>query len=217
VSEPRGITTVHLVRHGEVHNPDGILYGRLPGYHLSDAGREMAATTAAFLAGRDIALVVSSPLQRAVETAAAIADRHGLPVPTDDRLIESASVLEGHRVRRARDLLEGDLLRHMWNPFRPSWGEPFRAIARRMLAAADAARRQVPGREAVCVSHQQPIWVARRALEGRPLWHRPDRRECALASVTTIRYDADGLALSIGYAEPAGGTGRRTGVPPETG
>lgn len=211
-----GVTTVHLVRHGEVYNPDGIIYGRLPGYRLSDAGAEMARTTARWLAGRDIVLVRSSPLERAQQTAAAIAAPHGLPVETEDRVIESGSAFQGHRIRGARDVLRSGLWRDLWNPLRPSWGEPYRAIATRMLAAADAACRAAAGHEAVLVSHQQPIWIARRAAEGKPLPHRPDRRECALASVTSLRYDARGRLLTVGYAEPAGSVGRRTGRPPTT-
>jgi broad specificity phosphatase PhoE len=209
-------SAVHLVRHGEVYNPDGIIYGRLPGYRLSAAGEEMARKAAAWLAGRDIALVRSSPLERAVQTATAIADVLDLTVETDERLLESGSAFEGHRIRSAGDVLRSGLLPRLWNPRRPSWGEPYTEIAARMLAAADAARRDSGGREAVCVSHQQPIWIARRAAEGKSLPHRPDRRECALASVTTFRYDAAGRIVGTGYAEPAGSAGRRTGQPPVT-
>lgn len=207
---------VHLVRHGEVYNPEGIIYGRLPGYRLSDAGQQMARTTGAWLAGRDIAVVRSSPLERAVQTATAIAAALGLEVETDDRLMESGSAFQGRRVGGARDLLEPALLRRMWNPFRPSWGEPYDEIVGRMRAAAADARAAAGGREAVCVSHQQPIWVTRRSYEGRPPWHRPDRRQCALASVTSVRFDGAGRAVEVSYAEPAGSVGRSTGRPPTT-
>jgi broad specificity phosphatase PhoE len=94
----------------------------------------------------------------------------------------------------------------MWhylvNPFRPSWGEPFTQVAARMAAALADARRAASGRETVIVSHQLPIWTARRAAEGRHLWHDPRRRQCALASVTSFAFDDDELAL-LTYAEPA--------------
>ncbi|MFB0944461.1 MAG: histidine phosphatase family protein, partial [Candidatus Nanopelagicales bacterium] len=64
-----GHTTVHLLRHGEVYNPQGVLYGRLPGYFLSDLGRKMADRAASALANRDIATVISSPMERAQQTA----------------------------------------------------------------------------------------------------------------------------------------------------
>jgi len=207
---------VHLVRHGEVHNPEGVIYGRLPGYHLSTAGQLMAEKTGGYLADRDIAVVVSSPLERAVQTAKVIAARHGLEVEIDERLIESGSAFEGRRIRGAKDLLSAELLPLLRNPFRPSWGEPFNDVATRMLAAARDASAAAGGREAVCVSHQLPIWVARRAVEDHTLWHRPDRRECALASVTTFRYDDAGHPTFFSYAEPAGSLGRRTGRPPVT-
>ena len=71
---PKGAcATVHLVRHGEVENPQGVLYGRIPGFHLSEAGRVMAKTAAGFLAGRDVTVLRSSPLERARETAEPIA------------------------------------------------------------------------------------------------------------------------------------------------
>ncbi|POX37554.1 hypothetical protein C3486_27580, partial [Streptomyces sp. Ru73] len=86
------ITVVHLMRHGEVHNPDGVLYGRRPGYHLSDLGRQMADRVAEHLADRDITHVVASPLERAQETAAPIGKAHGLDVDSDPRLIEAANI-----------------------------------------------------------------------------------------------------------------------------
>ena len=67
---------------------------------------------------------------------------------------------------------------------------------------ADAVR-AARGHEAVLVSHQLPIWVARRAAEGNRLWHHPGRRRCALASVTSFTYDGDAIT-GVSYAEPAG-------------
>src|SRR6202044_4290106 len=92
------MTVVHLLRHGEVHNPEHVLYGRLPGYHLSANGRMMAVAAADFFAGRPVAAVFASPLERAQETAQPVAERLGLTITTDDRLIESAKGLEGKSV-----------------------------------------------------------------------------------------------------------------------
>jgi len=204
---------VHLLRHGEVHNPAAVLYGRLPGYRLSEEGVRMAAAAAAALAGRDIAAVVSSPLERARETAAPVAARFGLDVELDDRLVEAANVFEG------RTFGPGDgVLRHpeVWwrlrNPIRPSWGEPYAELAGRVLAAVAAARDQGRGREVVCVSHQLPIWTARRAAEGRRLWHHPGRRQCGLASLTSLAYAGDKV-ISVTYSEPAGAAARKPVVP----
>ncbi|MBV9097487.1 MAG: histidine phosphatase family protein [Frankiaceae bacterium] len=198
-------TIVHLVRHGEVHNPEHVLYGRLPGYRLSTLGEQMAEQAAAALAGRDIRLARSSPLERAVQTMQPIALALGLTPTTDDRLIESVNVFEGTREAWRKPAN----WRHLWNPMRPSWGEPYDEVAARMLAAAADARDEVRGAEAVFVSHQLPIWVARLAAQHQRLWHRPDRRECALGSITSLVYDGDEL-VRVDYAEPAGSVGRRT-------
>lgn len=203
-------TVVNLVRHGEVHNPDGVLYGRLPGFKLSAAGEEMALKAAAALAGRDVRAVVSSPLERAVQTAEPIAEQFGLEVQTDERLLESENVFEGKTFGVGDGALRRPAnWRHVVNPFKPSWGEPYALIAARVLAACADARAQAEGAEAVIVSHQLPIWIARRAAEGHRLWHRPDRRECALASITSFIYEGKRI-VDVEYQEPAGSTGRRT-------
>ena len=199
-------TIVHLLRHGEVHNPGKILYGRLPGFRLSDAGMGMAEKAAGWFAGRDVTLLVSSPLERAQQTAAPIAEVLSLPVQIDDRLIEAGNAFEGLRVGVGDGALRQP--QHWWklrNPFRPSWGEPYVEIAARMLAAVEAARDTARGHEAVLVSHQLPIWTLRLHLEGRRYVHDPRRRECSLASVTSVLYDGDRMD-SIAYAEPAGAT-----------
>ncbi|MCW2880142.1 MAG: Fructose-2 6-bisphosphatase-like protein [Sphaerisporangium sp.] len=194
-------TVVHLLRHGEVHNPQGLLYGRLPGYHLSENGRSMADVVAKALAGRDIVALHSSPLERAQETATPLAQVLGLPIQTDDELTEAENVFEG--------LVIGGMFRvpgnyrHLWNPARPSWGEPYVQIVQRMRSMIDQARAEARGHEVVLVSHQLPIWIIRLAAEGRRLAHDPRRRQCALASVTSLTFDHDRLT-SIGYSEPAG-------------
>jgi broad specificity phosphatase PhoE len=195
------ITVVHLLRHGEVHNPEHVLYGRLPGYHLSVTGQAMAAAAADFLDGRPVAAVFASPLDRAQETARPVADRLGLDVVTDDRLIESGNVLEGKTVTLARLALNPANWRYLWNPFRPSWGEPYTQVAARVREVTDRAREAARGREAVCVSHQLPIWVSRLAAEHRPLWHNPKSRQCALGSVTSFTFDGDELT-GVSYAVP---------------
>jgi broad specificity phosphatase PhoE len=201
-------TIVHLVRHGEVDNPTKVLYGRLPGFRLSVAGEQMAHTATAALAGRDVRVVRSSPLERAVQTARPIAAQFGVEVEIDERLIESDNVFEGKTFGVGDGALRRPAnWRHVVNPFRPSWGEPYAEVAARVLAACDDARAAAAGAEAVLVSHQLPIWVTRRAVEGRRLWHRPDRRECALASITSFVYDGDRI-VRVDYQEPAGALGR---------
>ncbi|GGM95913.1 phosphoglycerate mutase [Terrabacter tumescens] len=195
------LTVVHLLRHGEVHNPGGVLYGRLDGFHLSELGNEMAHLVAAHLETNDITHVVASPLDRAQETAAPIAADHEVSITTDVRVIESENQFEGRTVSKL-DLLHP----RNWHLFtditKPSWGEPYEQIAVRMLAAIADARDAARGHEAVVVSHQLPVWTVRNKLEGRRLWHDPRKRECTLASLTSLTYHGDELA-SITYSEPA--------------
>ena len=199
------LTKVHVMRHGEVHNPEGILYGRLPGYRLSDRGRAQAQRVADSLAGNDIAAVIASPLQRAQETATPVAAAHGLVLGTDDDLIESANFFEGKRMSPGDGVWKNP---QVWwqvrNPLTPSWGEPYKQIAARMTAAVHRARDLVEGREAVVVSHQLPVETLRRSMEGKWLPHDPRRRKCNLASLTTLTFDGDQL-VGVDYREPAAG------------
>jgi broad specificity phosphatase PhoE len=219
-------TTIHLMRHGEVHNPEGVLYGRLPGYRLSERGAAMAETVAAHLAGtstggpggerrvtaelvgaaparRDVVAVIASPLQRAQETATPIAAAFDLPITTDPRIIEAGNHFEGMTFGVGDgSLRHPEHWPYLRNPFRPSWGEPYTEQVDRMLAAVADALVLARGHEAVLVSHQLPVWVTRLALENRRLWHDPRRRQCSVASLTSLRYEDDTL-VGIGYSEPA--------------
>ena len=206
-------TLVHVVRHGEVFNPAKILYGRLPNFHLSELGLKMAEKVADELAGNDVTYVVASPLERAQETAAPIAARHGLTVASDPQLLEAINVFQGLTF----GVGDGSMRRpthwkHLRNPLRPSWGEPYTELAARMTAGIEAARDAATGHEAVVVSHQLPIEILRRHLTHQRLWHRPDRRMCALASITTVAYEGDRL-LDVTYADHCAGMTIAPSVP----
>lgn len=197
-------TIVHLLRHGEVHNPEGILYGRSTGFHLSERGRKMANRVADRIGERDITHIVSSPLERAQETAAPLAAVRGLTVELDERVIESGNIFEG----KPFDLADSILRRpQVWpsllNPFKPSWGEPYKDVVGRMWPAVLDARAAAVGHEAVVVSHQLPIWVTRLKAEGRSFLHDPRKRRCTLCSLTSFSFHDEEL-VSVGYSEPAG-------------
>ncbi|MDO9495452.1 MAG: histidine phosphatase family protein [Nocardioides sp.] len=197
-------TIVHLMRHGEVHNPEGVLYGRSDGYHLSDLGTRMAEKVADSLQGRDIVHLRVSPLERAQETAAPLALARGLEVTTDPRVIESANVFEGMQFGAGYGALrKPSTWRHLWNPLRPSWGEPYKEIVGRMMAAVHDAREAAAGHEAVVVSHQLPIWTTRLHVEGRSFLHDPRKRQCTLCSLTSLHFVGDRLT-QVSYSEPAG-------------
>jgi len=188
-----------------VFNPERVLYGRLPGFGLSDLGRAMAEAAAADLVerGRPVARIVSSPLQRTRESAAPIAAAFGLPVDIDPRLIEPANFFEGKRMRGPDGALRDPRnWRALVNPLRPSWGEPFQSIADRMLAAVDDAYHSVDSGDVVLVSHQLPIWMVHRALSGERLGHDPRKRRCGLSSITTLSWPGDD-PVEVGYSNPA--------------
>jgi broad specificity phosphatase PhoE len=203
MSEQQDITVVHLMRHGEVENPDGVLYGRLAGYHLSALGRRMADRVAEHLASRDVTYVCASPLERAQETATPIAKAHGLGLASDERLIEADNIFQGKTFGVGDGALRQPAnWKYLVNPFKPSWGEPYVDIVVRMMQALDSAKEQARGHEAVLVSHQLPIWTVRSYVEKRRLWHDPRKRQCTLASLTSFTYQGDKI-VSVGYTEPA--------------
>jgi broad specificity phosphatase PhoE len=195
------ITVVHLLRHGEVFNPNHVLYGRLPGYHLSDNGRMMARAAADYFESRPIAALFASPLERAQETARPTAERLNLKIATDDGLIESENVLEGKSISMATLARNPLNWKYLWDPFTPSWGEPYKQVVARVRKVVDRARDEARGQEAVCVSHQLPIWVSRLAAENKRLWHNPNNRQCDLGSVTSFTFDGDRLT-GVSYAVP---------------
>jgi broad specificity phosphatase PhoE len=198
-------TIVHLLRHGEVHNPEGVLYGRRDGFHLSELGRQMAERVADSIQDRDIVHLRSSPLERAQETAAPLALARGLEVTLDERVLESTNVFEGVPFGGgAKTLLRTPRLwRHLWNPLKPSWGEPYKDIVGRMMAAVHDARVAAAGHEAVIVSHQLPIWTTRLHAEKRSFLHDPRKRQCTLCSLTSFHFVGDRLT-QVSYSEPAG-------------
>lgn len=193
---------IRLVRHGEVHNPDGVLYGRLPGYHLSDLGRRMALAAAQSLAGHPVTALWASPLLRTQESAQPWSELFALPIVSDERLIEPTNWFEGTSVRK--QLRNPRAWLALRNPNRPSWGEAYADVRVRMFSALDAAEASVKGGEVVLVSHQMPIVTVQRSVAGLRLPHNPARRRCALSSITTLQR-RDGVWVQVDYQEPAGG------------
>jgi broad specificity phosphatase PhoE len=196
--------TIHFVRHGEVHNPEKILYGLQPGWRLSDRGNEMAAVIGEWSTKLDLGAIHSSPLQRAQETVAPIIAKHKLSLTTDKNLIEASNIFEGKKFELGSGVLRHpSSWRYLYNPWKPSWGEPYEQLISRMLKGLFAARDAAGGKDAICVSHQLPIWILRSAVEGRRLLHDPRKRECTLASVTSFELDNKGMIFSVSYSEPA--------------
>ena len=198
-------STVHVIRHGEVENPGKILYGRQPGWRLSERGQEMAKVLGQWSAPLDLGALHVSPLQRAQETAAPISAAHKIEITTDERLIEAENIFEGKSFELGSGVLRHpSSWCHLYNPWKPSWGEPYEEQINRMLAGVFAAHKAASGKDAIIVSHQLPIWILRSAIEGRSLLHDPRKRECSLASVTSIHFDNEGVISGVSYQEPAG-------------
>lgn len=193
---------LHLVRHGEVHNPKRVLYGRLPDYHLSKAGRRMAQAAADHVGSleRSVSALYSSPLERAQESAEPFAARFDLVPEIDIRVIEPTNVFEGTQMKRS--LLNPKNWWHLRQPSLPSWGEPYTSIAERMLGAMDEAWNAADGGDVVMVSHQAPIWITHLRVAGLPLRHDPRTRRCALSSVTSFERVGD-VWREVAYVEPA--------------
>lgn len=197
---------IHLVRHGEVDNPDGILYGRMPGFGLSERGHRMAKLTADHLASRDLPVgsIVVSPLQRAQESAEPVVSAFEIDPIIEPRVIEPWNVFEGKRVggrdgawRRPAEWPK------LARPWVPSWGEPFNEIVARMRSALLEHAIAVNGADVIVVTHQLPIWMVHRSVAGKPLPHNPASRRCSLSSVTSFEYHPATGLVEVDYREPA--------------
>jgi broad specificity phosphatase PhoE len=166
----------------------------------------MAREAAEYVRGlsRPIAAVVSSPLERARESAEPFAELFGIEPVIDERVIEPTNVFEGRRMKRA--LVNPLNWRHLRRPALPSWGEPYAEVIARMEAAMRDAWTRTEAGDAVIVSHQLPIWVTHLHIAGLPARHDPRRRRCALSSVTSFERDGDRW-VEVGYAEPATAAG----------
>ena len=195
---------IHLVRHGEVDNPNGVLYGRLPNFALTTLGRRMAEATADELAstGSNYTRLISSPLIRTLQSARPIAEALNLSVSTENLIIEPTNIFEGKKVGLQTVLANPAYLLKLYNPFQPSWGEPYKQIVARMTEALRRAWDQTPSGEVVMVSHQLPIWSLHLAAAGKPLWHDPRSRRCDLSSITSFEFQNNKL-VEVDYRDPA--------------
>lgn len=194
---------LHFVRHGEVFNPRRLLYERLDGFPLSDLGHEMALAAAKELAGmnREISKLYVSPLERTRQSAAPVANEFGLEPTIEERIIEPWNRLRGYPLGPKALLAKPALAIHLYNPYRPSWGEPFQEIASRMTGAALAGWESVDSGDVVFVSHQLPIWMTYRSAQGLSLPHNPRNRRCSLSSITSFDV-VGGKLVPVDYREP---------------
>jgi broad specificity phosphatase PhoE len=160
------------VRHGEVFNPGGLVYADLPGFHLSSKGRRQAAAAADFLADSRATLVLTSPLERAAQTAQVIGERLGSVPVVDARLGEwsLSTRWAGAPWAELPELFPGELEAYLDDPsdldFAP---ESLVDVAGRLLGVVEDPIVVAGHDVAVLVSHQDPIQALRLCLLGRPL------------------------------------------------
>ena len=197
-------TRIHMVRHGEVDNPNGVLYGRLPNFALSDLGRQMAEASAKELesTGSNYSRLISSPLLRTLQSARPISEALQLSVSTQELIIEPTNIFEGKKVGFATVTANPGYLLKLYNPFQPSWGEPYKQIVARMTEALRRAWDETATGDVVMVSHQLPIWALHLAASGKPLFHDPRSRRCDLSSITSFEFQNNKL-VEVDYRDPA--------------
>ena len=180
---------VYLVRHGEVHNPDGLVYADLPGFGLSARGRRQALWAGEFLASRPIGAVYTSPLDRAIQTASAITPPHHLDYETAPALTEWALL------RRWRGLAwaeldhhrPGELSAYLTHPLEMGFApESVEELAARIGGTISALAGRHPDGQIVVVSHQDPIQTARLHLTGRPLERLHDQKPRHCEVITLV-------------------------------
>ena len=195
---------IHLVRHGEVHNPSGVLYGRLPNFHLSDTGKQMAKAAAEHLKAINapVRAIFSSPLIRAQESAKPIESAFGMDAKVDSDLIEPFNVFEGRKLSVKAVAVRPQWWWYFRNPAKPAWGESYKDIIHRMNRAIFSAAESIDEGDVVLVTHQLPIWVMHLVSAGEKLMHDPRKRRCSLSSITTFEIQ-DGKLVEVGYLEPA--------------
>ncbi len=162
--------SVYLVRHGEVANPNHVVYADLPGFNLSPLGVRQAHAAGRHLATLAIDVVVTSPLARAVQTATAIARHHHLVPRLDAALGETRQypAWTGQRWEDLDGLFPGQLEAYLEDPTRcEGTAETVEEVAGRMAAAIERTSAGVG--HLVVVGHQDPLQAARLTLTGRPL------------------------------------------------
>ena len=161
------MTTLYLIRHGEVYNPQGIIYGRLPGFGLSERGRRQIASAAESLRSAPPTVLYASPMQRTQESAALLAQRWSLTVQTDERIVETS--IGSFQGRRFEDLPKPYITEEGAHPEL----EGAASMRIRFMDWVEDVRSRHAGQVIAAVSHRDPIIVAllywqQCSLEGLP-------------------------------------------------
>jgi len=190
------VSVLHLIRHGQVENPQKIVYGRQRGWRLSDRGRAEAEAVARHLGGRPIARVYTSPLERAMQTATVIAGTCGGEVEPRDDLLEAllCAPWEGRPWREVKRERSGEWARYLFRPLEVGGvAEDLRALATRMESALRAIAAAHPDQQVVAVSHGDPLKAGILALTGGDL-RELHRNPIPTGGLVSLEVDGPGLA-----------------------
>lgn len=163
---------VHLVRHGEVANPDHVVYASLPGFRLTDEGLRQARSVARFLGSQPVVAVWSSPLERALQTAEAIAARALLPVLVHPDLTEwhLGDRWAGIPWEDLPERMPGELEAYLFDPTAlPFSPETLDELAARVVGVVEELHERHREGDVVLVGHQDPVQAARLRLTGQSL------------------------------------------------
>jgi broad specificity phosphatase PhoE len=193
------VTVLHLVRHGQVDNPQKIVYGRQRGWRLSDRGRSEAEAVARHLGARPVARVYTSPLERAVQTATVIAAASGSEVEPREDLTEAllCAPWEGKSWRDVRTRHARDWARYLFRPLEVcDVAEDVPALADRMGGALRAIAAAHPGQQVVIVSHGDPLKAGVIALTGGEL-RELHRSPIPTGGLVSLEYDGTGPARTL--------------------
>lgn len=182
-------TTIYLVRHGEVYNPTRIVYGRIPGFKLSETGRGQAKKLGDHLKSKKLSAIYASPLERTHETATYIHNHHGhLEIMHDERIIECYTPLEGESIEKVE--------KNNWNFYEPEFiekgGESLSDIWNRMNTFFEEKVRDHKGEEIAVVSHGDPIMISAAKHSGKPL---------AVESIRGVEYVETAKGFQIVFEE----------------
>lgn len=184
-----------------MHNPQDILYGRLPRFRLSEQGRRQAEYTACFLAGRPVSAIYTSPLLRARQTAEMLASHFpGVDVRRSQLLLETRTAYQGS----PNSIIQPGF--SFYEPLRDPSDETMADIFDRMMRFLRQIARRHAGETVVAVSHADPITIMRVGLRGLPLTAQNLHRELypQRASVTQVTLEP-GRPLHLAYFDPTRG------------
>lgn len=199
------MTTIHFVRHGHVYNPEGILYGRLPNFRLSDEGVKQANAAADYLSQRPISAVYSSPQLRARQTASIIAERHApMLIHISEYINELLTDYQGYPIKEL-EAIDWEFYENVTPP-----NESPLDLIIRIKKFAQVVRTAYPQQEVIAVTHGDIVvfsmaWAENVSIDGEFKKRVSfERGYPATASITSLYFanDAQDVIPTMTYTVP---------------